>query len=235
LRPSDAAPGLVLGEGVELPRDAVLGAHVVIHAGTVLGAGIRIQDGAVLGKPPALAAHSAARGTEVAGLVVGDGVTIGAGAIVLAGARIGEGAIVGDQAHVRERAVIGERSVIGRGSAVDNDVLVGTRVRVQTNVYLTAFSVVEDDVFVGPCAMTTNDDSMARQPPGTPLRGATLRRACRIGGGAVLTPGVEVGEEAFVGAGAVVTRDVPPRAIAYGVPAIVRGEVTDEELLERWR
>jgi acetyltransferase-like isoleucine patch superfamily enzyme len=162
-------------------------------------------------------------------------VTICTGAIVFAGARIGTGAIVGDQAHVRERAVIGERSVIGRGSAVDNDVVVGTRVRVQTNVYLTAFSLVEDDVFVGPCAMTTNDDSMARQAAGTPLRGATLRRACRIGGGAVLTPGVEVGEEAFVGAGAVVTRDVAPRAIVYGVPAIVRGEVADEELLERWR
>ena len=67
------------------------------------------------------------------------------------------------------------------------------------------------------------------------LRGATLRRACRIGGGAVLTPGVEVGEEAFVAAGAVVTRDVPPRAVVMGVPARVVREVGDEDLLERWR
>jgi acetyltransferase-like isoleucine patch superfamily enzyme len=235
LRPSDAAPGLFLGEGVDLPADVELGAHVVIHAGTVLGAGVRIQDHVVLGKPPALAAHSSARGRALAALVVDEGATVCAGAIVLAGVRIGAGAIVGDQAHVRERAVVGEHSVIGRGSAVDNDVTIGARVRVQTNVYLTAFSVVEDDVFVGPCAMTTNDDTMARHDPGAPLRGAMLRRACRIGGGAVLTPGVEVGEEAFVGAGAVVTRDVPPRAVVYGVPATVRGEVPGHELLERWR
>ena len=67
------------------------------------------------------------------------------------------------------------------------------------------------------------------------LRGATLRRACRVGGGAVLTPGVEVGEEAFVAAGAVVTRDVPPRAVVMGVPARVLREVGDDDLLERWR
>ena len=101
--------------------------------------------------------------------------------------------------------------MIGRGSAVDNDVLVGARVRVQTDVYLTAYCVVEDDVFVGPGAMTTNDSTMSRHGADFALEGALLRRACRIGGGAVLTPGVEIGEEAFVAAGAVVTRDVPPR------------------------
>jgi acetyltransferase-like isoleucine patch superfamily enzyme len=67
------------------------------------------------------------------------------------------------------------------------------------------------------------------------LRGATLRRACRIGGGAVLVPGVEIGEEAFVAAGAVVTRDVPGRAVVMGVPGRIVREVEDEDLLERWR
>ena len=63
------------------------------------------------------------------------------------------------------------------------------------------------------------------------LRGAVLRRACRVGGGAVLLPGVEVGEEAFVGAGAVVTKNVPPRALVMGVPARMVREVAEEELL----
>ncbi|HTA12721.1 MAG TPA: acyltransferase, partial [Solirubrobacteraceae bacterium] len=112
---------------------------------------------------------------------------------------------------------------------------IGARVRVQTNVYLTAFTVVEDDVFVGPGVLSTNDDTMGRHALGEPLRGAILRRACRIGGGAVLTPGVEVGEEAFVAAGAVVTNDVPPRAVVMGVPARVVREVGNEDLLERWR
>jgi acetyltransferase-like isoleucine patch superfamily enzyme len=93
---------------------------------------------------------------------------------------------------------------------------------------------VEDDVFVGPCAMTTNDDTMARLSQGTALRGATLRRACRIGGGAVLLPGVEIGEEAFVAAGAVVTSDVPARKVVMGVPARVVRDVPDDDLLERW-
>jgi acetyltransferase-like isoleucine patch superfamily enzyme len=155
--------------------------------------------------------------------------------VVFAGAQIAARAILGDQSFVRERAGVGEGSVIGRGSVVDNDVSIGARVRVQSNVYLTAFTVVEDDVFVGPCACTTNDDTMARHAPEMPLRGALLRRACRIGGGAVLTPGVEVGEEAFVAAGAVVTRDVPARAVVMGVPARVVREVGEQDLLERWR
>src|SRR5690606_9285949 len=84
-------------------------------------------------------------------LEIGERVTICSGAVVFAGARIEDRAIVGDQAYVRERAVVGADSVVGRGTAVDNDVRIGERCKVQTMVYLTAFSVLEDDVFVGPC------------------------------------------------------------------------------------
>ena len=223
------ADDATLGEGVRL------GAHVVVHPGTVVGDGVEVQDGAVLGKPPKLARHSTAPRGGGDPLVIEAGAVICCRAIVLAGAHVGAGAIIGDQAFVRERSKVGEGSVIGRGSAVDNDVVVGARVRVQTDVYLTAYSVVEDDVFVGPGALTTNDSTMSRHDRDYQLRGAVLRRACRIGGGAVITPGVEVGEEAFVAAGAVVTRDVPARAVVMGVPARVVREVPDEDLLERWR
>ena len=234
LNPDGRAPGLLVGEAVQLGEAVRLGAHVVIHAGTIVGAGCLIEDHAVLGRRPRLARGSSARG-EVGPLEIADEVTVCSGAVVLAGARLAEGVIVGDQAFVRERASVGPGSVIGRGSVVDNDVEVGARVRVQTNVYLTAFTQLEDDVFVGPGVTTTNDDTMARHAPDAPLRGAMLRRACRVGGGAVLTPGVEIGEEAFVAAGAVVTRDVPPRAVAIGAPARVAREVPEEDLLERWR
>jgi acetyltransferase-like isoleucine patch superfamily enzyme len=172
----------------------------------------------VLGKPPTLARHSSAPRDAPAPLVLEAESVVCCKAVVFAGARLGERAIVGDQAYVRERTVIGPGSVIGRGSAVDNDVVVGARVRVQTDVYLTAYSVVEDDVFVGPGVLTTNDSTMARHDEHYDVRGALLRRACRIGGAAVLTPGVEVGEEAFVAAGAVVTKEVPDYALIIGVP-----------------
>jgi UDP-2-acetamido-3-amino-2,3-dideoxy-glucuronate N-acetyltransferase len=227
-------PGPLLGNGVRLGEGVTFGAYVVVHDGTVIGDGCEIADHAVLGRRPRLSPHSGARG-EVGALELGARASVGAGAVVFAGARVGEEAILGEQSFVRERSSIGAGSVIGRGSVVDNDVTLGARVRVQTNVYLTAFTVVEDDVFVGPGAITTNDDTMSRHAPQAPLQGAVLRRACRIGGGAVLVPGVEVGEEGFVAAGAVVTRDVPARAVVMGVPARVVREVPDEDLLERWR
>jgi acetyltransferase-like isoleucine patch superfamily enzyme len=237
LRPSERAPGLLLGEGVELPDGVLIGGHVVIHPGTVIGEQVRIQDGAVLGKPLVLGPSSHASREKPPPLVIERGASVCAGAVLLAGARIGPGAVVGDRAYVRERASVGEGSVVGAGTAVDNDVTIGARVRIQTGCYLTAFSVIEDDVFVAPCVTTTNDNTMGRHPPAPEfvLRGATLRRACRVGAGAVLLPGVEVGEEAFVAAGALVTRDVPARTLVMGVPARKVREVEDAELIERWR
>ena len=234
LNPDSRAPGLLLGEDVQIADDVSFGAGVIVHAGTIVGAGCTIEDRALLGKRPRLASSSAAHG-DVGRLQIAEGVTVCSGAVVFAGATLGEQAIVGDQSFVRERSSVGAGSVIGRGSVVDNDVTVGARVRVQSNVYLTAFTIVENDVFVGPGVVTTNDDTMARHPPGAPLLGATLRRACRIGGGAVLTPGVEIGEEAFVAAGALVTSDVPARAVVMGAPARVVRDVPDEDLLENWR
>jgi acetyltransferase-like isoleucine patch superfamily enzyme len=234
LRPSDRAPGLLLGEGVELPASVELGGNVVVHAGTAIGEAVRIQDGAVVGKPLALGARSTASRDAPSPAEIGDGAMICAGAVVVAGARVAAGAVVADQAHVRERAFVGEESVVGRGSAVDNDVTIGARVRIQSNCYITAFSTIENDVFVGPGVILTNDDTMTRHGPEHPLRGATLRRACRVGGGAVLCPGVEIGEEAFIAAGAVVTGDVDARAVMMGVPARRVREVPDEDLIERW-
>jgi len=235
MRASDLGPGLLLGDGVRVGDGVRFGAYVVVHDGTAIGDGCEIQDGAILGKPPKLARHSASAGRAVAGLEIGTGAVVCARSIVLAGARIGAGAILGDQSFVRERAVVGAGTLVGRGSAIDNDVVIGERVRIQTDVYVTAFSLIEDDVFVGPGACTTNDDTMSRHGPEYALRGATLRRACRIGGGSTLCPGVEIGEEAFVAAGAVVTRDVAPRAVVMGVPARRVREVGDDDLLERWR
>jgi acetyltransferase-like isoleucine patch superfamily enzyme len=99
---------------------------------------------------------------------------------------------------------------------------------------VTGGAEVEDDVFIGPGVITTNDHTMGRHEPGE-LEGPVLRRGCRVGAGAVLVPGVEVGEEAFIAAGAVVTRDVADRAVVMGVPGRYVRKVSNEDLLERWR
>jgi UDP-2-acetamido-3-amino-2,3-dideoxy-glucuronate N-acetyltransferase len=231
LRASDRAPGLLIGDAVELPDDAAVGGNVVIHAGTLLGARVRLGDNCVVGKPATLSARSTAPGGDSGVASLGDGVTVGAGAVVLAGARLGDGCVVADQAHVRERVEVGPDSVVGRSASIENDVRMGARVKLQTGAYITAWSVVEDDVFVAPGVLLTNDPTAGRRGAAQELRGAVLRRACRLGGGAVLLPGVEVGEEAFVGAGAVVTKDVPARALVMGVPARVVRELAEEELL----
>jgi acetyltransferase-like isoleucine patch superfamily enzyme len=235
LRPWNKARGLILCDDVTLGDGVLFGPNVLVEEGTRIGEASVIEGGTLLGKVPRLARTSATQSQSLPALRLGVRVTICAGAIVYAGSVIGDEAIIGDQAQVRERSVIGPQTVVGRGSAIDNDVVVGARVKMQSNVYVTAFSTIEDDVFIGPRASTTNDDTMNRHAQGAVLRGATLRRACRIGGGAVLVPDVEVGEEAFVAAGAVVTKDVPARAFMMGVPARQVREVTEEELLENWR
>ena len=204
----------------------------VVFPGTVIGDGCKILDYAVVGKQPTLSPRSTAKREELPPLELGPGTVVSTGAVVFAGTTIGEGGDVGDQACIRERCVIGDDVVVGRGSVVENDTSIGDRTKIQADAYVTAYSTLEDDVFIAPCVVTTNDNFMGRTEKRHALRkGPTIRRGARIGGGAVLLPGIEVGEEAFVGAGAVVLRDVPARAVMVGNPARQIREVPDEELL----
>jgi acetyltransferase-like isoleucine patch superfamily enzyme len=206
----------------------------IVYPGTVLAEGCKVLDYAVVGKQPTLSPRSTAKREELPPLELGAGTVVSTGAVVFAGTTIGERVIVGDQACVRERCTIGDDVVIGRGSLVENDTSVGALTKIQAHAYITAYSLLEDNVFIAPCVITTNDNFMGRTEKRHELvKGPTIRRGARIGGGCVLLPGIEIGEEAFVGAGAVVIRDVPPRALVVGNPALQIREVPDEELLGR--
>lgn len=166
---------------------------------------------------------------------IGEGVLIGGYAVIHSGVRIGDGARVGDHAQIRDGARIGAGCTVGSFSSVDPEVVLGERTSVQSRCYLSAGTVVEEDVFVGPGVTLANDNTMDRHSPEMQLDGPLLRRACRVGAGVVVCPGIEIGEEAFVAAGAVVAADVAPRSVVMGVPARPARQVPDEDLLERWR
>jgi acetyltransferase-like isoleucine patch superfamily enzyme len=204
----------------------------IVYPGTVLGDGCRILDGAVVGKQPTLSPRSTAKREELPPAELGPGTVVSTGAIVFAGTKLGARVIVGDQACVRERVEIGDDVVVGRGSLIENDTTVGELTKIQADAYITAYSTLEAEVFIAPRVVTTNDDFMGRTERRHELvKGPTIRRGARVGGGAVLCPGVEIGEEAFVGAGAVVTKDVPPRVVVVGNPARVLRDVPPDELL----
>ncbi len=205
----------------------------IVHPGTVLGEGVKVLEHAVVGKQPTLSPRSTAKREPLPPAVLGDGTIVSTGAIVFAGTTIGARVILGDQSCVRERVTIGDDVVVGRGSLVENDTTIGALTKIQADAYITAYSTLEDNVFIAPCVVTTNDNWMGRteQRFGN-VKGPTIRRGARIGGGAILCPGVEIGEEAFVGAGAVVTKDVPPRVVVVGSPARILRDVPAEELLE---
>ena len=205
----------------------------IIHAGTVLGEGVKVLEYAVVGKQPSLSPRSTTKREELAPTEIGDGTVVSTGAVVFAGTTVGSRVILGDQSCVRERVTIGDDVVIGRGSLVENDTTIGAMTKIQAEAYITAYSTLEEHVFIAPCVVTTNDNFMGRTERRHELmRGPTIRRGARIGGGAVLLPGVEIGEEAFVGAGSVVTKDVQSRMLVVGNPARVMRAVAEDELLE---
>jgi acetyltransferase-like isoleucine patch superfamily enzyme len=232
------APDVIIGEfcvieaGARIETGCRIGHHVVIHAGTAMEAHVVVGDHSVLGKMPQLAKSSTAKATELKPLSIGANCQIGAMAIIYSGTSIGEGTLVADLASVRENCRIGNSVLVGRGVAVENNTVIGDSTKIQTNAYITAYMELEDQVFIAPMVTTTNDNFMGRTEKRFALKkGATIKRGARIGGNAILLPGVTVGEESFVAAGALVTKDTPAKQVVKGVPAKPFRPVPDEELL----
>jgi len=219
-------------EGVVLGNEVEIGPFVVVYAGTSLGDGVRVGAHSVLGQRPVKAKSSTLKITELPGLTVGSGTTIGVGAVIYAGTTIAKDCFIADNAQVRERCEIGERVIVGHSATVENDCKVGNRTRLQTGSYITAHSVLEEDIFIAPMVTTTNDNYMGRtEVRHAATKGVTAKKGSRIGGNAVILPGVTIGQEAMVAAGAVVTKDVPPYAKVMGIPARVVGDTPEEQLL----
>jgi acetyltransferase-like isoleucine patch superfamily enzyme len=191
--------------GLELPEDIVVEDHVVVGVG----------PGPVS---------------------MGPGTVLRAGTIVYGGVRAGRGLRTGHHAVIRSGTSIGDDCVVGTNVVVDGNCVLGDRVKLQSNAYIPTNTRIESDVFVGPAAVLTNDKPMAAYtrgiyPRSRELVGPTLRRGARIGANATILAEIEVGQDAVVGAGAVVTHDVAAGTIVVGVPARPFGAVPAPERL----
>lgn len=148
-------------------------------------------------------------------------------------ARIGAGTRIGNFVLIRDDVVIGRECVIGSYVDIEGVVRIGDFVSLQSGCYLTRGVIIEDSVFCGPRLVTLNDKRICHRREALTFsrQAPRILRAARVGGGCVLCPGVTVGENAFVGAGSVVTRDVPDRMMVFGNPASIVGPVPDSEII----
>lgn len=229
----------IVGEDVTIGSGCRIGHHVVIHDGTVLGDDIRVDDHASIGKRPMRAANSAVtKESDIPPASIDSGCIIGSGVILYRGCRIGKQVLIADLATVREDVSIGDFTIIGRGVAIENRCTIGRYVKLETNVYITAYSEIEDRVFVAPCVATSNDNFVGRtEERFKQFKGVIMRKGARVGLNATILPGVELGEDCLIAAGAVVTSDAPAGKILAGIPARLFRDVPDEQLLmnQNWK
>ncbi|MDB4949653.1 MAG: N-acetyltransferase [Gemmatimonadetes bacterium] len=194
-----------------------IAATAVVHPNVSLGEDVTIEDFCIVGVP--------FQGWAGEATFIGSGAVIRSHTVIYAGNRIGRGFQTGHKVNVRELNVIGDDVSIGTHSIVEHHVTIGNRVRIHSQAFVPEFSVLEDEAWLGPNVVLTN----ARYPrePGVKdrLEGPVVRRNAKVGANATLLPGVVVGADALVGAGSVVTRDVPERAIVAGNPARPIGTV----------
>jgi len=224
----------VIEQDVQIGDNCQIGHNVVIKAGTIIGNNVRIDDCTVIGKQPMRAKRSIFKDEkQLPPAQIGDNCMFGAQVVIYTGCVLGQNILVADGAAVRENVTIGEFTIIGRNATVENFTTVGKKCKLETNCYITAYSQVGDFVFIAPGVHTTNDNFLGRtEERFKHFKGVTIKTGARLGGHAVILPGKVIGEDAVIAAGAVVTKDVPPRVIVAGAPARYFRDVPEEQLLK---
>jgi acetyltransferase-like isoleucine patch superfamily enzyme len=204
---------------------AVIGDGCVIHPFAVVAAGVQLGDdvevfpGAFVGKEPKGAGATARQPTFERFVKIGNGSSIGPGAVIYYDVEVGANTLIGDSASVREQCRIGSGCIISRCVTLNYHCVVGDRTKVMDGTHLTGNMIVGNDVFISINVSTVNDNAMGRSSYAEHVVGPRIADHAVIGAGAILLPGVSIGDGATVAAGAVVTKDVAPRAKVMGVPA----------------
>lgn len=245
--------GCVIGDGVSIGAGCKLGNYVTLEAGAIIGENVRIEDhttvyggvaigentyigsNSTIGRLPRPAAASTVKiQPNLDRLRLGKGCTVGCSTVLYGGTSFGDQSFVGDGAVVRERCTIGQSVVIGSQVTVENDTSIGSYTKIQTGAYITAYMEIEERVFIAPMVTTTNDNFMGRTEKRFKyIKGATIGRGARVGGGSILLPEIKIAPETFIAAGALVTKDTPAAQVVKGFPARPSKKVPEEELLRR--
>lgn len=184
-----------------------------------LGPGAELDDTVLLG-------YVSGRLAERKPLSIGARARIRSGTVIYEGSTIAEGLETGHNVVIREENRIGRDLRIWNNSAVDYGCWIGNNVRLHNNIYIAQYTTIEDDVFMAPGVMVANDPCPVC---GQCMKGPILRKGVKVGINATLLPHIEIGENSLVAAGAVVTRDVPPRSVVVGNPGRVVKKVTQLE------
>lgn len=218
------------GKNVIIEEGAVLGHNVTIYDHAVIRKGAVIGDNAIVGYREFTASE---RPAEELLTEIGENVKIRSGAVIYWGCRIGHDSSVGHNAILRERTIIGQHTYIGALTAFEGDTQVGDYVGLNAQCHITKFSDIGDYTFIAPLFSCANDQSIAykRSGHGRNLTGLTTGKYVRVAIGVTVLPGVRLGEGSIIGAGSVVTRDVPPYKLVLGVPARIVREAPKEDIV----
>lgn len=219
----------IIENNCRLYNNVVVQNNVIIHENSLIGNYTKILDETILGRKP-IATGSIERriDNKLSKLKIGDGCVIGVSATVYVGTCIGNDVLIADNASIREGCFIDDDCVISRGVTVNYNTKIGKRTKVMDLTHITGDMVIEDDVFVSVGITSTNDNSMGRMQYGEDhVKGPVIRKFATIGGGACLLPGVEVGENTVIGMGSVVSKNIPSKKVAMGIPARVVKDVAE--------
>ncbi|OLO37218.1 transferase [Alkalihalophilus pseudofirmus] len=216
---------VTIGEFSIIRPEVKIGNNVVIHPRVIINSGVVIEDnveifpGAYIGKEPKGAGVLARQPQFTKQLVIGENSSIGPNAIIYYDVEIGKQTLIGDGVGIREQCKIGSSCIIGRNVEISYNSIIGNRTRIMDSSHITGNCTIGDDVFISMHVSTANDDTFGQKGYDEKnVVGATVENGAKIGVGAVLLPGITVGEKAIVGAATVVTKNVLPMTLVFGVP-----------------
>ncbi len=190
----------------------------IIRKNVVIGKNCVVQDFVDIGVPSR--DYIFAREEDLPKTEIGENSIIRSFSTIYCDVKIGKNFSGGHGILIREKTKIGENVVLGSYTIVEGYSRIGSNVSIQSRVFIPINTIIEDNVFIGPCAVLTNDKYPLRKRE--KLRGPVIRKNASIGANAVVLPGIEIGEGAFIAAGSVVTKNVPPWKLAVGVPAKIK-------------